>query len=408
METSGKTKFNVGGVLLDRPFKIRRLGHFGFNLTHMDEGVRFYTDLLGFRVSDVIDYSRRAKSPDQLAGLGDPKGYFTRYGTDHHAMVLFNKRVRDALGRGDKPGVTINQITWQVGSLRDVGEAINWFREKNIKIQRSGRDMPGSNWHTYLFDPDGHQNELYYGIEQIGWTGHSKPKAMYDRGFHEAPELPQIAEFDEVQQAQKNGVDIISGYRHVDRLPATYDVDGILLPRPFKIVRIGPVSLFVSDIDAAENFYRNTLGFILTEQVSWRGHRCLFLRSNTEHHALALYPLAVRELLGLSPHSTCMSLGLQLANYQQLRDAVRFLSSHGARVTDAMPPDLYPGIDYAAHVFDPDGHCLKLYYYMEQVGWDGKPRPKELRRPVSNGDWPETVEPMSDTYQGEPFLGPWG
>ena len=408
METSGKTKFNVGGVLLDRPFKIRRLGHFGFNLTHMDEGVRFYTDLLGFRVSDVIDYSRRAKSPDQLAGLGDPKGYFTRYGTDHHAMVLFNKRVRDALGRGDKPGVTINQITWQVGSLRDVGEAINWFREKNIKIQRSGRDMPGSNWHTYLFDPDGHQNELYYGIEQIGWTGHSKPKAMYDRGFHEAPELPQIAEFDEVQQAQKNGVDIISGYRHVDRLPATYDVDGILLPRPFKIVRIGPVSLFVSDIDAAENFYRNTLGFILTEQVSWRGHRCLFLRSNTEHHALALYPLAVRELLGLSPHSTCMSLGLQLANYQQLRDAVRFLSSHGARVTDAMPPDLYPGIDYAAHVFDPDGHCLKLYYYMEQVGWDGKPRPKELRRPVSNGDWPEMVEPMSDTYQGEPFLGPWG
>ena len=408
METSGKTKFNVGGVLLDRPFKIRRLGHFGFNLTHMDEGVRFYTDLLGFRVSDVIDYSRRAKSPDQLAGLGDPKGYFTRYGTDHHAMVLFNKRVRDALGRGDKPGVTINQITWQVGSLRDVGEAINWFREKNIKIQRSGRDMPGSNWHTYLFDPDGHQNELYYGIEQIGWTGHSKPKAMYDRGFHEAPELPQIAEFDEVQQAQKNGVDIISGYRHVDRLPATYDVDGILLPRPFKIVRIGPVSLFVSDIDAAENFYRNTLGFILTEEVSWRGHRCLFLRSNTEHHALALYPLAVRELLGLSPHSTCMSLGLQLANYQQLRDAVRFLSSHGARVTDAMPPDLYPGIDYAAHVFDPDGHCLKLYYYMEQVGWDGKPRPKELRRPVSNGDWPETVEPMSDTYQGEPFLGPWG
>jgi len=108
MEASEKARFNVGGVLLDRPFKIRRLGHFGFNLTKMDEGLRFYTDLLGFRVSDVIDYSRRAKSPDQLAGLGDPKGYFTRYGTDHHALVLFNKRVRDALGRNDPPGVTIN------------------------------------------------------------------------------------------------------------------------------------------------------------------------------------------------------------------------------------------------------------------------------------------------------------
>jgi len=407
MTASDKEKFNVGGVLLDRPFKIRRLGHFGFNLTNMDEGVRFYTDLLGFRVSDVIDFSRRAKSPDQIAGLGDPRGYFTRYGGDHHALVLFNKRVRDALGRGDKPGVTINQITWQVGSLREVGGAIKWFTERGIKIQRSGRDMPGSNWHTYLFDPDGHQNELYYGIEQIGWNGHSKPKAMYDREFHEAPTLPQTSEFEEVEQALKRGVDITSGHRHVESLPATYDVDGVLLPRPFKIVRLGPVELFVADLAAAEKFYRETLGFTLTEEVNWRGHHCLYLRASTEHHSLALYPLALREPLGLSAHSTCMSLGLQLANYRQLRDAVSFFRKHGARFAD-VPPELNPGIDYAAHVLDPDGHCLKLYYYMEQVGWDGKPRPKNLRRQATDGEWPETVEPMSDTYEGEPFLGPWG
>src|SRR4051812_22494547 len=224
-------KYNVGGVLLDRPFKIRRLGHFGFNLTNMEEGIPFYTDLLGFRVSDVMDYSKRAKNPEQVAGLGDPHGYFTRYGGDHHALVLFPKRVRDALGRGEQPGVTINQITWQVGSLAEVGGAIRWFQEKNIKIQRSGRDMPGSNWHTYLFDPEGHQNELYYGIEQIGWNGHSKPRAMYGRGFNEAPPLPQISEAAEVEQALERGVDVLSGHRHIDRLPATYDVDGVLLPR---------------------------------------------------------------------------------------------------------------------------------------------------------------------------------
>ncbi|HEY1267950.1 MAG TPA: VOC family protein [Candidatus Binatia bacterium] len=404
---SASDKFNVGGVLLERPFKIRRLGHFGFNLTNMDEGIRFYRDLLGFRVSDVMDYSRRAKTPDQLAGLGDAHGYFTRYGGDHHAMVLFPKRVRDALGRAEKPGVTINQITWQVGSLAEVGGAIRWFQEKNIKIQRSGRDMPGSNWHTYLFDPDGHQNELYYGIEQIGWNGHSKPKPMYDRGFDEAPALPQISEFDEVEQALKKEIDITSGYRHVDHLPATYDVDGVLLPRPFKIVRLGPVELFAANIEAAENFYCDTLGFTLTEEVEWRGQRCLYFRANTEHHSLALYPLALREALGLSPHTTSMSLGLQLANYRQLRDAVNFFKERGARFAE-IPPELYPGIDYAAHVLDPDGHCLKLYYYMEQVGWDGKPRPKELRRKVDNRKWPETVEPLPDTYEGEPFFGPWG
>jgi len=401
-------KFNVGGVLLDQPFKIRRLGHFGFNLVDMDEGVRFYTDLLGFRVSDVMDYSRRAKDPAQLAGLGNPNGYFTRYGTDHHAMVLFPKRVRDALGRRDKPGVTINQITWQVGSLSEVGNAIKWFDERNIKQQRSGRDMPGSNWHTYLFDPDGHSNELYYGIEQVGWNGHSKPRIMYDRGFNEPPTLPQISEQQEVQEALAKKIDLTSGYRHVEGLPATFDVDGILLPRPFKIVRLGPVYLFVENLAESEAFYRDTLGFTLTEEAVWKGHRCVFLRANTEHHSLALFPLALRDILGLSSHSSCAAFGVQLANYRQLRDAIKFLQEHRVKVTEALPLELHPGIDYAAYAFDPDGHCIQLYHAMEQIGWENKPKPKELRRPSKLNEWPEALEADSNSYLGEPFLGPWG
>src|SRR5258706_12001307 len=273
-------KFNVGGLMLDQPFKIRRLGHFGFNIANMEEGRRFYTDLLGFKISDVMDYSKRAASAEQVAGLGDPHGYFTRYGGDHHAMVLFPKRVRDALGRAEKPGVTINQITWQVGSMSEVSNAIKWFNQRGIKQQRSGRDMPGSNWHTYLYDPDGHSNELYYGIEQIGWNGHSKPRSMYDRGFDKPPELPQISEFEEVEQARAKGIDPTSGYRHIDKLPATYAVDGNLLARPFKIVRLGPGYLFADDIVGAEAFYRNVLGFTLSEEVTWQGHRCLFFRCN--------------------------------------------------------------------------------------------------------------------------------
>jgi catechol 2,3-dioxygenase-like lactoylglutathione lyase family enzyme len=401
-------KFNVGGVVLDRPFKIRRLGHFGFNLANMEAGRRFYVDLLGFKISDVMDYSRRATSPEQVAGLGDANGYFTRYGGDHHAMVLFPKRVRDALGRAEAPGVTINQITWQVGSMREVGMAIQWFNEHGIKQQRSGRDMPGSNWHTYLLDPDGHSNELYYGIEQIGWDGYSKPKSMYDRGFDKPPELPQISEFDEVEQAKAKGIEPTTGYRHVDDLPATFDVDGILLPRPFKVVRLGPVYLFADDMATAEKFYRERMGFTLTEEVIWQDHRCLFFRCNTEHHSLALFPTAARAALGLSGHSKNAALGLQLANYRQLKDAVAFLRGQGVKVTDAIPGELHPGIDLAAHARDPDGHTIQLYCAMEQIGWDGKPRPKELRQPKPLSDWPATLEANSDAYAGEPFLGPWG
>mgnify|MGYP003332922330 CR=1 FL=1 len=79
----------------------------------------------------------------------------------------------------------------------------------------------------------------------------------------------------------------------------------------------------------------------------------------------------------------------------------------GVRVDDAVPSELHPGIDYAAHAFDPEGHCILLYTYMEQIGWDGKPRPQHLRRQVTPGVWPEKLEAVADSYGGEPYLGPW-
>jgi catechol 2,3-dioxygenase-like lactoylglutathione lyase family enzyme len=405
------TQFDVGGVLLDRPFKIRRLGHVGFNVNEMDACLRFYLDLLGFRVSDVTDYTSRIP-PERLADVGNPRGFFTRYGSDHHAFVLSNRRVRAAMSPNGlaHENITIGQITWQVGSLREVSDAHTWFPTQGVRVNRAGRDAPGSNWHVYMSDPDGHTIELYYGIEQIGWDGHTKPKAMYRRTSIRdgIPALPLPGESDEVQSEIAAGTDLLGGYRHVEQLPSRFDVDGILLPRPFKIVRLGPVRLFVEDVAIAERFYRETLGLTVTEAITWQGYRCVFLRANTEHHSLALYPLGLRERLGFSPHTTTMALGLQLATYRQLRDAIAFLREHGVRVDDAVPNELYPGIDYVAHAFDPDGHCIQLYYYMEQVGWDGKPRPAALRPTVTPGVWPDVVPSQPDSYGGEPFLGPWG
>ncbi len=219
--------------------------------------------------------------------------------------------------------------------------------------------------------------------------------------------MPQPAEREEIRAAADQGVDLSSGHRGFDTLPAKYEVGGVMLPRPFKIVRIGPVRLFARDMEKAEAFYRDRLGLLPSEEIVWEGARCVFLRCNTEHHTIALYPIALREKLGLSPHSNCMSFGLQLGSYRQLRDAIDWLKAQGARVIE-LPPKLRPGIDYAAYVFDPDGHALELYYYMEQIGWDGRVRGSAARRKVKQGVWPDALEPLSDTYMGEPFLGPLG
>lgn len=398
---STATKYDVGGVLLDRPFKIRRLGHFGFNVNRMDEARRFYIDLLGFVISDEIEFGGRL--PPEAAGITQTKGYFTRHGGDHHSFVLFPKQVTDL--RGGDPRVTINQITWQVGSLKEVGDSVDFFEREAVRVGRVGRDTPGSNWHAYPLDPDGQTNELYYGIEQIGWEGFSKPRSMYNRGFRERPPLPQMSEFEEVQQALSSGIDLESGFRYVETLPRTYDVDGILLARPFKIVRIGPVRLFVEDVDRSLEYYTRVMGLTVTQESTYAGHRCVFLRVNTEHHTLALYPIELRETLGLSAHTTCMSFGVQVANYHQLRNAVEFLRDNGVTVRD-LPPELTPGIDYSAFAIDPDGHAIQLYYYMQQVGGVGGEAAVNGARSIA--EWPEALEARPDTFAGEAYLGPWG
>jgi catechol 2,3-dioxygenase-like lactoylglutathione lyase family enzyme len=406
-------KFNVGGVLLDRPFKIRRLGHFGYNCYKMDEAMHFYSDLLGFRRTDTLDFARINPKPGAFDGVPTTVGWFMTHGTDHHSHVIFPRHALDKMGRGSagghvtNPEVTTNQITWQVGSLSEVGNGIDWFKSIGVNPGRIGRDVPGSNWHSYPSDPEGHTNEIYYGIEQIGWNWKAKPPGVRKRGFHDKPDLPQMCEYQELEMFKSEGMNLEEGYHHVEKGPFKYDVGGVLLARPFKIIKIGPVRLFVRDMAKCLDFYTKTLGMRITEEVNYEGHRCVFLRVNTEHHSLALYPVELRAKLGLSPHTSCMSFGNQVGDYQQLRNAVDFLKAEGVTIK-TLPPELFPGMDYTAFAADADGHLTQLYSYMEQIGWDGKVRPKSERRTVDNAKWPELLPAMADSYDGETLLGPLG
>ncbi|WP_428659863.1 VOC family protein [Reyranella sp.] len=410
MDTITKTtaSYDIGGVRYPQPFKIRRLGHFGFNVADLQGGIDFYSKLLGFRITDTRDLKKIPGREEMAKRLEDGRIVFMSHNSDHHAFLLAHKSLGAIFGDDAvSKDITVNQITWQVGTMEEVFAAADYFQEKQVEIRRVGRDMPGSNWHTYIRDPDGHTVELYYGMEQIGWDGRSKPETLYYRAFRERPELPQMSEEQEVRDAVAKGIDINAGNTIRDRGEEEYIVAGVKLPRPFKITNIGPMSLFVSDVGASEAFYVQTMGFVRTEAVTYRGHRCVYLRNGGEHHSLSLFPKALRGELGLNPDTTVASMGMQVGSYRQLRDAIAFLKKKGVRFSDAIPSELYPGIDYAAHILDPAGHALMLYYYMERVGWDGQPRPASQRRVVGK-DWPETLEPMSDTYADPAFMGPLG
>ena len=122
---------------------------------------------------------------------------------------------------------------------------------------------------------------------------------------------------------------------------------------------------------------------------------------------LALFPKSLRAELKLNPRTSLATFGLEVGSYRQLRDAIEFLRARGWTILSELPAELHLGIDYAAFVLDPEGHCMMLYYYMEQIGWDGRPRPPELRRATA-AKWPEQLEPLSDTYVDQTFPGPLG
>jgi catechol 2,3-dioxygenase-like lactoylglutathione lyase family enzyme len=399
-------KHDVGGLLLDRPFKIQRLGHIGLNVSDPDVVAPFYTELMGLRISDVLDFRPRASQPEQFAGMGAPTACFMRCGTDHHSLVLFNARVfaQVAPQRRFGPGIVLNQAAWQVGTLEEVVRGAEWLHEQGIEIIQVGRDQPGSNWHVYFYDPDGHINELFYGMDQIGWDSRSKPPELQQLRGSQAPQLPIEPERDEIERAAAVGARLESGQRHVDALPARFDVGGVLLPRPFRVTHVGPLRLFVRDVAASEDFYRENMGLSLTERAEWRGRSCAFLRAGTDHHALALYQQAIQDELGLAGRGTCLSIGLRVGSYRQLRDALGFLRDRGASIIE-LPPELSPGIDYSFHVADADGNLLQLYFAIDHIGWQGSPRPSSSPA-LSLDDWPEAIG--DSPAAGEVFLGPLG
>jgi catechol 2,3-dioxygenase-like lactoylglutathione lyase family enzyme len=388
--------YDVGGVLRPRPFSAGRLGHLGLYAEDAPATVRFYTDILGFRVTDQI-----------YREDGSAYGTFLTYNTDHHAMVIIDAAVGKARSDDYARGVTVNQISFQVSTLQEVVDATDLFVQEGVPLWRSGRDVPGSNWAVYFADPDGHKVELFYGMEQIGWDGRSKPLAAFGRfRLGDRPALPQSSELDEIRSVIASGAEMTGGHQWDDIRGAGYDVGGVLLPRPFKVVNSGPISLFVEDIEAAIAFYRDRMGLGVTEQGSYGGESIAYLRTGTEHHTITLLPVRLREELGFSTRTTLMAYGLQVASYRQLRDAADFLADKGYTAVK-VPREVHTGIDYAVHFLDPEGHCVQLYHEMEQVGSSGRPLSAAERQPVSDG-LPKHLRAITSTSPNPTFQGPIG
>tara|TARA_R110000868_G_scaffold17851_1_gene77917 strand:+ start:16158 stop:16763 length:606 start_codon:yes stop_codon:yes gene_type:complete len=140
------------------PFSINKIGHVVLMVQDLEKSVEFYTQVLGFRVSDVYPSTM---VPGRMV--------FMRCANDHHGVALVGG------AKGPANSNELNHMAFEVSSLDEVLRARDHLEKHNVRISYQGRRRAGSQVAVEFFDPDNHMLEIYWGIDQIGSDGHIRP-----------------------------------------------------------------------------------------------------------------------------------------------------------------------------------------------------------------------------------------
>jgi catechol 2,3-dioxygenase-like lactoylglutathione lyase family enzyme len=153
------------------PFRIGKLGHVVLNVRDVDRSVRFYTQVLGFEISDLY--------PEEMVPGGMA---FLRCNPDHHGVALVGSR------KGINENIELNHLAFEVATLDEVLRARDHLERHQVPIDFAGRRRAGCQIAVEFRDPDNHRLEIYWGIDQIGSDGVARPAAEWKgvRGIEEA------------------------------------------------------------------------------------------------------------------------------------------------------------------------------------------------------------------------------
>src|SRR5437667_1928843 len=140
-------------------------------------------------------------------------------------------------------------------------------------------------------------------------------------------------------------------------------------------VDIGHVHLKVSDIDRALRFYRDVLGFDVTQRY---GGEAAFLSAGGYHHHLGLNTWESRGGSPPPPRSTGLyHVAIRYPDRATLGDALRRVVEAGIPVSGATDH----GVSEAIYLREPDGNGIELY----------RDRPRQERPRAADGGGPAMV-----------------
>lgn len=130
------------GILREGRVTPRKLGHVVIGSVDQPTTQRFFTDGIGFKVSDVIEGSAA----------------FMRCSTDHHNVLVHQAPIN-----------FLHHTSWQVDDIDEVGRGATRMLEEHPErhVWGLGRHHIGSNFFWYLRDPAGNFSEYYSDLDCI-------------------------------------------------------------------------------------------------------------------------------------------------------------------------------------------------------------------------------------------------
>ena len=103
---------------MNPPFAVQKIGHAVVNVTDLEASKRFYTDVLGFRISDVYEGN---KMPGGMV--------FLRCNGDHHCLAL----IGGAPPAGEAKR-TLHHLAFELATLDEVFRARDHLQKYGAKI----------------------------------------------------------------------------------------------------------------------------------------------------------------------------------------------------------------------------------------------------------------------------------
>lgn len=143
---------------------IQKIGHIGLYCKDLEKMKKFYTEVLGWKVSDVNE-----------RGM-----VFLRWGTDHHSFALVP--MPEEMKKTGEGAQALQHIALEIGDLDELKKIRKYLQGKGVrgdpKIKHEG---PGGTYVYDFQDVEGNQLQFFCGMDQIGWDEKSPPKEQWNR-----------------------------------------------------------------------------------------------------------------------------------------------------------------------------------------------------------------------------------